>query len=312
MKKLAIALGGVLVVFSATAAYLWLESAAQHDQNVAAAARVSAAELAQSSGSPALPPTQGLPNAVVSSATAPGNATQVGAATAASAASGTSAAAGTNPLAQAMQQLQNSPEGQEMTRIMVRQMLEQEYEDLAKEMNLSPDKAAKVLDLLAMRRMEQGTDMLSMSNSPQDRAAREQNARALAKREQAFQSELSALLGSSYPKWGEYQTKAAERQRAMYTRMGQEQLRDSINASGTPLTDAQFQYLNKALEAEQSRIDRETTSVQQQLQRLPETNRRLIEVASAHLNPRQLQQYRQYLQQQQETISMMDVMGGVP
>jgi hypothetical protein len=312
MKKLAIALGGMLVVLSATAAYLWREAAAQHDQNVEAAARFSAAELAQSSGSSMQPSAQGLPDAVMTSATAPGNAAQVETAAAASAAHGRPAAAGTNPLAEAMKQLQNSPEAREMSRIMARQRLEDEYEDLAKEMNLSPDKAGKVLDLLARRQVEQGADMLNTSRGPQDRAAREQNARAVATREQAYQSELSTLLGSSYPKWGEYQTKAEERQRAMYTRMGQEQLRDSLNASGTPLTDAQFQYLNKALEAEQNRIDRETTSLQQQIQRLPETNRRLIEVASAHLNPRQLQQYRQYLQQQQETMNMIDAMGGVP
>jgi hypothetical protein len=310
MKKLAMVLGVMLLAVSAAAAYLWREAATQRSHNAEAASRIAAGELVQSSGSspsPAQAAGRDAPGAVAAAVADPASAAP-GQVSATAPARG-QPAGGANALAEALRQMQNSPEVQEMTRIMSRQMLEQQYPDLAKEMNLSPEKAGKLLDLLARHRMEQGTEMLNVSNGPQDRAAREERARALAKRDQAYQGELSALLGSNYPKWAEYQSKAEERQQAMYTRMGQEQLRDSINASGTPLTDAQFKYLNTALEAEQNRIDRETTSVQQQMQRLPQTNRRLIEVASAHLNPQQLERYRQYLQQQQEMVSVMDFLG---
>jgi hypothetical protein len=310
MKKLATLLGITLVVVGTAAAYLRREAAAQRTRNAETAARVSAVELARSSGSSVVPAMQGAAGVALAATVDPGMATQSAAAAAAPAGRPGSAAA--NPLAEAMRQLQNSPEMQEAARIMMRPQLEQQYEDLAKEMNLTPDKAGKVLDLLARRRMEQSAELLSGSDGPQDRAAREQSARAEEKREQAYQGELSALLGSSYPKWAEYDRKVQDRQRAMYTRMGQEQLRNSINASGTPLTDAQFQYLNKALEAEQERIDRETTSPQQQLQRLPETNRRLMAVASAHLNPQQLERYRQHLKQLEEFANTMDSMGAVP
>jgi hypothetical protein len=313
MKKVAIALGAALVIAGVVATYLGQELRTQREQNSTAIARVTALENRNSTGSmAAVPVGDGVQAAALIPATAAPNALSGPGATA-SAGRGQSVSGDADPLAQMIEQMRNSPEGQQLQRMMMRQMLEEQFPSLAKDMNLNPEKAEKLLDLLAKRRAEEAMDILGGERGgKQDRAARADQARIEAERARAYEAELKALLGDRYLGWNEYESAAMDRRREEYTRMGREQMRAAITAGGSPLTDAQFAYLNTALTAEQNRIEQETTSVQQQMQRLPETNRRLVTVAAAHLNPQQLDGFRRYLQQQQEAMSTIDAMGALP
>jgi hypothetical protein len=306
MKKLAVALGAALVIAGVAAIHLGQQLHAQREQNASAMTRVTALESAHPAGAMAVPAiNDGTRTAAPVTAVA-----QPGPAAAAPGARNQSPGRGADPLRALAEQLQNSPEGREFQRVMMRQTLEDEFPNLAKDLNLSPDKAGKLLDLLAKQRLDLAAEGLGqMRGGTQDRAARAEMARKREEQARAFQAELKSLLGDSYSKWNDYESAAADSRRQEYTRMGTQRLRDAITAGGPPLTDAQFQYLNSAITAEQKRIDQETRSVQQQMQRLPETNRRLVEVAAAHLNPQQLDRYRRYLQQQQEMMSAIDAMG---
>jgi hypothetical protein len=66
------------------------------------------------------------------------------------------------------------------------------------------------------------------------------------------------------------------------------------------LSDAQFEPLAAALAVEQQRIDQDSRglSMQQQLQRITEDQRRLADVATVYLNAEQLERYKRHLQQQ--------------
>jgi hypothetical protein len=306
MNKLATALGALLVAIGIAAIFLWQEVRAQRAQNAAGMTHLAALESRHPD--PAAQPDHGSPTATAQVAVTTANAGQ------APAPRDPSASRGVNPLLAQVAQMRNSPEGQEYQRIMLRQRLDEEYADVAKQMNLSPDKVAKLLDLLVKRRMDLAADSSSQqSRGPQDRAARAELTRIRAERERAFEAELKYLLGDSYPKWPEYQSAAAERQQEGYIRMAKEDLRHAISSGNSPLTDAQFAYLDSAITAEQNRIDQESRgmNMQQQLQRLPETNRRLVEVAAAHLNPQQLDRYRRYLEQQQGMMSAIETLGGL-
>lgn len=312
MKKLAMVLGATFLIISIVAANLWRELRTQNEQNSQMAMRVAAVESAQlAQVAMSRPPEPATPPPAADSAlsmavqTAPAD-------TAAPAAREQPARRDTNSLIAGLQQSMDTPEGREFARTMMRMMLAQEFPDLAKEMNLSPEEAEKLLDLLAARRVDLGTG-LQAGRSTRDPAAREEMSRALADRERAFEAELVAILGDNYPKWAEYQRSAADRQREGYARQQVEQLRNAVSSSSNPLGDAQFQLLNTALAEEQRRIDQDSRGLttQQQLQRLTEDNRRLAEVAAAHLNSGQLDGYRRYLQQRTSTMrAMVGVMGG--
>ncbi len=300
MKKLATGLGVTLVIIGIAAVYLWRELDTQRQLNAAAVTRVTALESMHPAESVVASGVAGMQAAAVM----PAPAAQAGQVSTAPAARGQSASRSANPLLAQAGQLRNSPEGREFQRVMMRQMLEQQYPDLAKTMNLSPENAGKLLDLLVKQRIDLAADRLSLQPG-------EEMARSLARKEQAYEAELSAMLGSSYTKWQEYQRTAMERQQAEYARVEREDMRNAISSGNAPLTDAQFQYLDSALAAEQKRIDQESRgmSLQQQLQRMPETNRRLAEVAAAHLNPQQLDRYKRYLEQQEEMAHAIDAMG---
>lgn len=312
MKKLAMGLGASLVVVGFAAMHLRQELHAQREENAAGMVRVAALESAYSTGSiAARPATDGIQTGALIPATA-AHAEPV---PAAPAGHDQSAARNVDPLRAQLEQLQNNPQFLDMQRMMMRQMLEEEFPDLAKEFHLSKEKAGKLLDLLAKQRMDLAADSMSqMRGGDQDRAAREERERNRVQKEKAFEAELKALLGDDYAKWDKYEGAASQRQRDEYVRMEREELRHALNADGAPLTGPQFEQLHAAITAEQGRIDRESggLSLKQHMQRLPEFNRRLVDVAASHLNPQQLDRYRNYLQEQQEMMSDMDAMGAFP
>jgi hypothetical protein len=131
-------------------------------------------------------------------------------------------------------------------------------------------------------------------------------------KEQAHEAELLALLGERYPKWKEYERTAGQRQQEEWARREAEQLRSAVSPAGNALNDAQFQSLHAALKAEEQRINQEpgSQSMQQEVQRMTETHRRLIDVASGYLNAQQLEGYRRRLQQQADMARAFSEMEG--
>lgn len=304
MKKLAVALGVVFFATSLFAVHLWRELRAQHEQNGQLVTRVGALETAQlaqisapvSREPVAQPPivAGGQPVVALPAAAAPPAAREQ------------SARGQPGSLLGEVQQTLNTPEGREFMRTIMRMNLDNEFPDLARELGLTADEAEKLLDLIARQRVDLGVQGASMLGG-RDPAAREQAARARAEKEQANEAELAAMLGGKYQALKDYQRTAAERQRENAARQRADQLRNAVSVGSTPLSDAQFQALNTALAAEQRRIDRESggLSMQQQVQRLPEANRRLAEVAAGHLTPEQLAGYRRYQEQQTGMASMV-------
>lgn len=308
MRKLVTGLGLAFLAIAIVGVHLWREVRTERERNMQLEARVAELQPAQAVLS--------TPAVTLASVSAPSVAAAPDTpSTAASPAPARSPTSGASTFVAEIQQSLNTPEGQEFTRTMMRMSLELQYADLAKELNLSAEEVGKLLDLLAKQTTDVGTDSANLqSDSTRDRAAREQAARQLAEKEQAYEAEAAALLGSNYPKWKEYQRTAAVRQREAYERQQLDQLRNAVSSSSDPLGDTQFQALNTALAAEQKRIDQDSRglTMQEQVRRLDESNRRLMDVAAGHLNSVQLERYRRHLEQQQEMArAMMGAMGAV-
>jgi hypothetical protein len=296
MKKLAIALGFALLAVAILWGYLLRESRAERRTTVELEARLAVLESA--ARGPSSP--QGTARAPDAGGTPPADGPAV--APAGPQASGGEAAS----MAAVVQQMMSTPEGREFARATTRMTLEERYPDLATELGLSPEDADKLLDLIAAHQTDGAMDLLELEGSP-DRAARADMARQLAQRQQAYEGEVATLLGDRYGKWQEYERGAMERQRETLARRQLEQLRSAVSPAGNAVSDAQLQALHAALEAEQDRINQESRGLgmQQELQRLAEDHRRLIDVASAHLNAQQLEGYRRHLQQQADMARMM-------
>lgn len=214
------------------------------------------------------------------------------------------------PLAAGIRQTMETPEGREYTRSMMLTSLELQHPNLARELGISQEQADRLLDLLARQRTDVGVDRANMLAAPaSDPATRQQMARDLAAKEQAYEGELSALLGDSYGKWKEYERTGSARLQETYARQQREQLRQALDTRGNPLGQAQFDAFATAVDAEQKRIDRESTrqTLEQHVERMPENNRRLLAVAADHLDAAQLERYRRHLEQQAD---MMRVTAG--
>lgn len=223
-----------------------------------------------------------------------------------------------NPLMAGMQQMMNSPEGQEFTRSMTRAMLPQMYPDLAKELNLTPAEAEKLFDLLAKHQNDLGMESMGLlGGGPQDPAAMQDMMRKVDEKQRANEAELAAALGSKYPQWQEYQSTQAARQEV-------NQLREALSSTDTPLTAAQSKSLITAFTTEQKRIDQEQrvaasstarnspNMMDDELQRATDHQRRFVDVAANHLTATQLEEYKRHVDQQQDMMrTMMRAMGGM-
>jgi hypothetical protein len=209
-----------------------------------------------------------------------------------------------------------SPEGREMTRSQLRMVLPVQYPDLGKALGLSPEEVEKFYDLLASQQMDLAVDQIDLlgGGAPDPADFQEAQRRSQAK-QQANEAELSAMLGNKYPQWQEYQSTLTVRQQVS-------QLQAALSPAGSSLNDAQRQQLITALAAEQKRITQENNSspatpgrtqqemMEQELQRLAETNRRLVDAASGHLNSQQLESYRRMLEQRERLQrTVMGAMG---
>lgn len=279
MKRLAIA----LVVASAVLIYLLGESRAQRQLTSELEARLVAL--------------QSPPGATAAALTAPAPEGRPGP----GAGAGITRLGSTDPdsMAAAYEQMLNSPEGKEFARAMLRMSIDQQYPDARRELGLSQEEADKLFDLLASRMADAELGRRGGGGTPDGVTPEE--------REFKYEREVETLLGARYPRWQQYQQTLGQRRAENWKRLAEVELRGVIGSADQPVDDAQFQNLQAALSAEESRFNQEVRAapgMQQQVQRMSALNRRLVDVASAHLDARQLERYRRHLQQQEEMVRL--------
>lgn len=285
MKRLAIALGIALVAATALFVFLLDASRAERQLGSELEARIVALQSA-----PGAADTTGA----MSSATGASRP-----AVAAGAAPDAGASSGFDSMAAAYDQLLTSPEGREFNRAMLRMSMDQQYPDAARELGLSQVELDKLFDLLANRMADEQAGRRAGSSTP-DGVPREQG-------EPDYEREIQTLLADRYPRWQQYQQTLGERRAENWKRVAEAQLRSAISAADRPVDDAQFQALQAALTAEEARFNQEVRAqpgLQQAMQRMSALNRRLVDVASVHLDAVQLERYRRHLQQQEEMVRL--------
>jgi hypothetical protein len=303
MKKLAAALAVVALGLGVGALYLWQQLNDERGHSADLQAQINAMDAAQKSSAAALtaPPAGTPPGNQPVAATAANAAPTPASAPAKSAAPARTGSA----LATGAKELMSTPEGREMMRGQLRLMLPARYPDIAQELNLSPDQVDKLFDLLAKQQVELSADSIDLlGGGNADPAAVQQMQRKLQEKQQANEVEIQQLLGDKYPQWQDYQGTLAARQQVS-------SLQSVLNAGGNGLSQAQSKSLTAALAAEQKRISEEQRSappppqgssrqdlLELQLQKATENNKRLVDVASAQLDPVQLDKYRQMLDRQ--------------
>lgn len=301
MNKASIVLGATLLVIGIVAAVLFGEGRAQRERNAQLVTRVEALEAVRmvSAGAPmSVAPVSDVAGAPMATATR------------APAAASSAAGGEGNPLAAVLRQSMNTEAGREFTRTMLAASLAQQYPDVGSELGLSAAQVERLFEELVRHRTEAGMDRTTLVGGTPDRATREETMRRIAAAEQAHEAQLSEVLGADYPRWKEYQRKAAVRQQEESARLQAAQLRTAVSA-GRPLDDAQFEALRAAIGEEERRIQMESRGIAagQQLQRLAEDQRRLTDVAARYLDAQQLQGYQRHLQQQGDMMRM--VLGAV-
>ena len=198
----------------------------------------------------------------------------------------------------------DSPEGRAITRANARMLLPTQYPDLARELNLSPEQAEKLFDMLARQQTDLSDSMRPMieaaRNGSMPAAARLEMARKDMQMRAANDAELQTLLGDKYPAWQAYNQALPQRRQV-------KQLQAVLSATDNALSDAQAKPLIAALAAEQSRIqqdERNSLAANPQdvrkllAQRGEDSNRRLADTASAYLTPQQLDSYQHILDRQ--------------
>jgi hypothetical protein len=301
MKKLVAVLVIAVAGLGVAAIYLLQQLNDERRQNADLQARVTTLESAQLAQASAI-----ANQPVAASVPAP----QVGATAAQPAAPEAAPPAAKQPAAANVlagaKEVLSSPEGRGMVQPMLRAMLAQQYPDLAKELGLSQAEADKLLDTIVKQQLDlsaESIDLIAGGGNP-DPAALQEMQRKTQEKQRQNEAELAAMLGNKYPQFQEYQSTLAARQQMS-------QLNAVLTASGAPLDDAQSKQLTAALSAEQKRISQEQASnpmpagktrqetLDLQLQRISDNNRRLADAASAYLTSAQLDSYRKMLERQE-------------
>lgn len=183
----------------------------------------------------------------------------------------------------------SDPETAARGRQLWRAMFEIMYPDLRQALDLTPEEADRLLDLLAAHQVA-NRGLLYNDKSAEERAAAIQQAQ----REQ--EPELQALLGIKYPQWQDYdETLPAWRL--------VRDLRASLDAAGMPLADAQAKPLVSALADVQRTYNQQVRSLveaksgKEALDRQKaERNNRFLQVAASHLPPGQFENFRAVLE----------------
>jgi hypothetical protein len=202
-----------------------------------------------------------------------------------------------------MKQRLESPGTRQALQGVMRALLPTRYPDLGKALNLSQAETDKLYDLLAKQQMNSTNQVIGMmGGAGPNRGGAQDLQRQNQQQQQTDNAEISALLGTKYPAWQDYQSSLGSRQQVT-------QLQAALGANNA-LSDSQTQPLIHALATEQARIDQEariapTTpgrtpqdTMQAQLDRTTENNQRLVNTAASYMNAQQLDSYKQMLDRQ--------------
>jgi hypothetical protein len=194
----------------------------------------------------------------------------------------------------------SSPEGIARRLETGRMLVRSTNPDVIEAVGLSTEEADRLFDLLAAQQDKSAELFSDLRNAQDPEAARSQLAARLEEIRQSNEAELKELLGGKYTQWKDYeQNRAAWRQRR--------DLNAVLKAAGSPLTPEQDRALIGALTAEYQNIrnTRQASAAPFQ-QYAPEVQQRLVQAASAHLSPQQLESYRQMLERaaKQEEAAM--------
>jgi hypothetical protein len=192
-----------------------------------------------------------------------------------------------------------SPEGMALRKANLRQRQGSVYPDVGEALGLTTEEADKLLDLITNQRMRSSSTLVSDSESPQDREARERKER------ETEDAELQTLLGSKYAKWQDYR----ENLPAWVQRSD---LRAVLDAAGVPLAKSQDKAVIDALSAEQRIINHTHASTSQGNsngvlpQYTPENRQRFLDAVAPYLSPQQLDGYKGLLERKatQEQITL--------
>lgn len=290
MKKLVVGLTIAVLAASVLATNMWLDLRAERSRARELATQVSAAEARQLVRAVAEPTPAA---AAVAKASPPAVPPAPAAAPAARQPDKPKADSPLSGILEAM----TTPEGKDAMRGMMRTMMAQLYPDIEKELGLTAQEKQQLFDLLADE--GQGTtDLILGAQDPREMQRR------MVEAELAQEAKVSALLGSKYPKWEEYQSTSQ-------ARLQVDQLRRSLAVAGNPLSDPQSQQLVAAFAVEQRRAaqkEREWSRspaainspnmMQETVQHAVDVQSRLLEVAAPILDAEQLDRFKRQVEMQ--------------
>jgi hypothetical protein len=312
MKKLLLGCAGLALFASVMSVMLWRDLRAERELNAALQTRLAEAE-AGAVRPPALPVAARQPV----TAQSPGKAELPPSAT----------AARTEPAVQNFvpnvgineRDMLKDPDYRKARLAQIRLQLPERYPGLAEDLSLSPEQLDRLFDLLAENQLEMNTNttLVRGPNGQIDQTQMQEVQRRQQELRTKQDAALGALLGDArMDKWQEYQQTQASRQRVA-------QLGRTLDAMGMPLTSAQRRPLADAMAAEQARQLQDQQDMMRELRaaspqgqnsqmdpqirarmqeenfrRQADSNRRLLDVAAAHLNARQLELFRAQLESQ--------------
>jgi hypothetical protein len=187
--------------------------------------------------------------------------------------------------------MQGRPEDRDIRRARLQlEMLPMLYPDLATAMQLTPDEATRLLELIATLHLEDMEDIrVSAGNGSFDSAAAEDGRHKAQAAQQLKAARLAALLGDKYPQWVEYEKTASSRRQV-------KQLQAVLGSGAIALGAARAKALIAVLAAEQASIDHDLRQMiaggidpdDFRRRKFDAESRRLPEAASPHLTPAQL------------------------
>jgi hypothetical protein len=304
VKVLAVILGVALVAVSGVAIHMWRQVDMDGQQIADLQSQLQAAQTAQQTAEAT------LARQARELASRPASTVASAAPAPAPAASKATVSATTTALVDEMRRQMTDPKGRDVRRAQRRMLLPQMNPGLGKWLDLGPDQENKLLDLMAKQETDQSEMLLDPANR-NDPAAQQEAMRKAQAQNQANEADLASLLGDKYPRYQQYkQTIPVHRQVS--------QLQTMLGSGADGLPDAQAKALTNALVAEQLRINQERAGAQaaatppniqemlrQTQQRTVESNRRLLQVATAQLNPQQLAGYRTLIEQQERSSDVL-------
>jgi hypothetical protein len=207
-------------------------------------------------------------------------------------------------------ELMKDPEYRKLRMAQTRANIERNYAGLVEELGLTDREADGLFDLLAKNQlaMSEESQLLSINGNPDQAAIEEMSRRQMAMQREQEES-IRAMLGGKYSQWQEYQQTRPARSRV--TTLGSQ-----LAQAGMPLTEAQTRSLTTAMIAEQQRQNQEMRTMartvpinpadpdarvkmmEENFKRTEENNRRMVEVAAAHMSSKQLATYKEQMDQQ--------------